>query len=83
MVDGGYNVTRQASIEGMFLFGNEVLFSAPASFFFKVGSRAYYKFYADLPNDIRVGLIIDYKYGDIYEKMLIDLMNFACQSRVS
>lgn len=67
----------------MFLFGNEVLFSAPASFFFKVGSRAYYKFYADLPNDIRVGLIIDYKYGDIYEKMLIDLMNFACQSRVS
>ena len=68
LVDGGYNVTRQSSTEDMFLFGNEVLLSAPASFFFKVGNGANYKSYDDLPNDIRIGLIIDYEYGDIYEK---------------
>jgi len=68
LADGGYNVTRQSSTEDLFLFGNEVLFTAPASFFFKVGAGANYKSYADLPNETRVGLIIGFEYGDIYEE---------------
>lgn len=65
--DGGYNITRQSSTEDLFLFGSEVLLTANAFFYFKAGSGANYKSYNDIPNGSRVGLVIGYDYGDIYQ----------------
>lgn len=68
LVDGGYNVTRQSSTEDVFLFGSEVLLTAAASIYVNVGGGANYKSYDDIPSGARIGLIIGYEYGDIYQQ---------------
>jgi len=68
LTDGGYNVTRQASTEDLFLFGQEVLLTAPASFYVNAGGGANYKSYDDIPTGVHIGLIIGYDYGDIYQE---------------
>ena len=67
---GGYNVTRQASREQQFLFGKEVLLHAQAFFYFPPNSEEAksYKNIADIPDGASVGIIIDYEYGDIFDK---------------
>lgn len=67
LADGGYNITRQLSTKDLFLFGREVLLTAPASFYFNAGAGESYRSYDDIPNDTRIGLIIGYDYGDIYQ----------------
>lgn len=64
---GGFNVTRQASTENLFLFGNEPLLSAPASFFFSKQQGQHFESYDTLPDGVKIGLIIGYEYGDIYQ----------------
>jgi len=67
---GGYNVTRQASTEQQFLFGKQPLLTASASFYFSSDNSLAkgYKSIADIPDGTTIGLIIDYEYGDEFEK---------------
>jgi len=65
--DGGFNVTRQASTEDLFLFGRVPLFSASASFYFSREHGKAFGSYRALPEGTRIGLIIGYEYGDIYQ----------------
>lgn len=70
MVAGGYNVTRQASTEEKFLFGQQVLLTATASFYFTENNNQAleYKNIADIPDGTRMGLMINYEYGDSFEQ---------------
>jgi polar amino acid transport system substrate-binding protein len=67
---GGYNVTRQESTEKNFLFGQQALLQAPASFYFTQENvaAADYKSITDIPTGSRVGVIIDYEYGDLFDQ---------------
>jgi len=67
---GGYNVTRQASTEQKFLFGQQALLSASASFYFSTDNTQAQKYnsIADIPDGSSIGLIIDYEYGDTFEQ---------------
>lgn len=74
ILDGGYNVTRQASTEKRFVFGQHPILTASASFYYASNTSDYTadpaKSYAtakDIPNKARVASIIDYEYGDVYE----------------
>lgn len=67
-VVGGFNITRQQSTESLFIFGEEPLLLARASFYFRPGDEARYQTLRDLPDGTRIGLIIDYEYGDEYER---------------
>jgi polar amino acid transport system substrate-binding protein len=66
-LDAGYNVTRQASTEKNFIFGDEPLFKANAYWYFFNSNKTYASIEA-IPNNTKVGVIIDYEYGDAYEK---------------
>lgn len=70
IIVGGYNVTRQASTEKIFLFGKQAVLQAAASFYFPAHNpdSEHYKTINDIPDGSRIGLIIDYEYGDIYEQ---------------
>lgn len=70
LVVGGYNVTRQTSTEEKFLFGQQALLTAPASFYFPANNRQVFKYksIADIPNGTRVGIIINYEYGNSFEQ---------------
>jgi polar amino acid transport system substrate-binding protein len=65
-VVGGYNVTRQTSSEEQFLFGQQVLLTAAASFYFQENI-------ADIPDGTRMGLIINMlKLGRIDSAIMFD-----------
>lgn len=66
-IDGGYNVTRQASTEDKYLFGEEPLLTVEAYWFFRPDTFTSIKRIEDIPPTFRVGVIRDYEYGDIYE----------------
>lgn len=70
IVVGGYNVTRQASTEQQFLFGQQILLTASASFYFPAKNTQVQKYatIADIPDGTRLGLIIDYEYGDLFDQ---------------
>ena len=70
IIVGGYNVTRQASTEEKFLFGQQILLTAPASFYFHPDNNQALKYrnIADIPDGSRIGLIIDYEYGNNFEQ---------------
>ena len=70
IVVGGYNVTRQASTETKFLFGQQELLSAQASFYFSSKNTQVqeYKTINDIPDGTHLGLIIDYEYGDLFDQ---------------
>jgi polar amino acid transport system substrate-binding protein len=70
IVVGGYNVTRQASTEEKFLFGQQILLTAPSSFYFHSDNNQALKYrdIADIPDGSRIGLIIDYEYGNSFEQ---------------
>jgi len=67
---GGYNVTRQASTDKLYLFGQQALLQAAASFYFSPENKAAQKYQsiADIPAGTSVGIIIDYEYGDLFEQ---------------
>ena len=67
-VDGAFNVTRQASTEREYLFGDEPLLQASASFYFQADSELNFASILDAPNRISVAVIIGYEYGDLYDQ---------------
>lgn len=70
IVVGGYNVTRQGSTQEKFLFGEQALFTANASFYFSANNAQVdqYQSIADIPSGFTVGIIIDYEYGNDFEQ---------------
>jgi len=66
-LDAGFNVTRQASTEEVYIFGEQPILYAQASFFFPVRSPARYHSYTELPLSASIGIINGYEYGDVYE----------------
>lgn len=66
-LDGGYNVTRQASTERRFIFGYYPILTANASFYYAADRPHAYQTARDIPSKARVASIIDYEYGDTYE----------------
>jgi len=67
LLDGGYDVTRQENTEREFIFGREPIFQAKAFWYFPPNTPHKFSNLAAIPNGFRVGGIIDYEYGDIYE----------------
>ncbi len=64
---GGFNVTRQQSTEERFVFGESPILVVHGSFYFSPRNEAAIRDAGDIPNGSRVGLIVDYEYGDQYE----------------
>jgi len=67
-VDGGYNVTRQATTEAVYYFAEQPILVASASFFTLPGDDRKFGSIEDVPDGFSIGLIKDYEYGDQYEK---------------
>ena len=70
LVVGGYNVTRQDSTNQLFLFGQQAILTASASLYFSANNvqAKQYNTISDIPKGTRMGLIIDYEYGDLFEQ---------------
>lgn len=68
VLEGGYNVTRQENTEQDFIFGSEPILQANAHWYFAPGTRLPEGTPTDLPNGYKVGGIIGYEYGDIFER---------------
>jgi polar amino acid transport system substrate-binding protein len=66
-LDGGYNVTRQQNTEQDFVFGAEPILKADAYWYFPNTTTHPFLSLGEIPDGYRVGGIIDYEYGDIYE----------------
>jgi len=67
-LDGGYNVTRQENTEKDFIFGQEPLLRAKAYWYVPANSTLEFKSIDKVPDLLRIGGIIDYEYGDAYER---------------
>lgn len=67
-IDGGYNVTLQQTTANRFVFGKIPLVVAESYWFFMPGKHPDIKTIDKIPRDFRVGVILDYEYGDNYEK---------------
>lgn len=69
IIVGGYNITRQASTEKLFVFGKNPILIAPASIYFSNENKKALEYASikDIPNDSSIGVIIDYEYGDIFD----------------
>ncbi|WP_127717075.1 ABC transporter substrate-binding protein [Halobacteriovorax sp. HLS] len=68
-VDGCYNVTKQASTLKEYIFGEEVLLKAKASFFYRKGETFNYSKIEDLPAGSEIAIIRGYEYGEKFEKL--------------
>lgn len=66
-IDGGYNVTLQATTKDKYVFGQVPLLAVESYWFFIPGTYPKIKSIKDIPDKFRVGVIRDYEYGDIYE----------------
>jgi len=66
-LDAGYNITRQQNTERDFIFGKEPILQAKAYWYFRADSAPPATTTKELPNGYKVGAIIDYEYGDLYE----------------
>ena len=80
-VDGAFNVTRQQSTERDFLFGEEPLLQAAASFYFPPDSNLNFDSILDAPNRMSVAIIIGYEYGDLYDKQRYRFSEVAVTSQ--
>lgn len=67
-VDGAFNVTKQASTEADFAFGERALLKVSASFYYPKASKLSYTNSNSIPRGTSVATIIGYEYGDNYEK---------------
>lgn len=68
-IDGGYNVTLQASTRELFVFGKTPLLTPASYWFFMPGKHPDIHSTRDIPAHFRVGTILDYEYGDEYEQL--------------
>ncbi|MCP4912433.1 MAG: amino acid ABC transporter substrate-binding protein [Oligoflexia bacterium] len=80
-VDGCLNVTRQESTEKEFHFGKEPLLEAKAYFYSAKDKDFQFKSIKDLPVNFRLGLIIDYEYGNDYEKAKMNFFEHRVKSQ--
>jgi polar amino acid transport system substrate-binding protein len=67
-VDGAFNVTKQSSTIDKFAFGEVAILQANASFYYHKESNLHFKTVDDIPKGTSIALIIDYEYGELYEK---------------
>jgi polar amino acid transport system substrate-binding protein len=65
--DGCFNVTKQKSTLKEYHFGETPLLTAKSSIFHLASSKYNFESVSKLPNKIRIGLIQDYEYGDVFE----------------
>ncbi|MDO3384792.1 transporter substrate-binding domain-containing protein [Gilvimarinus sp. SDUM040013] len=81
LLDGCWNVTRQANTEARYHFGEEPLLKADISFYYRAGTALHYTSFAEIPDGTQVGVIIDYEYGDEFEqhKHRFDLVSVSTQ----
>lgn len=68
LADACWNVTRQANTEARYHFGEEPLLQADISFFYRADTPLHYTGFAEIPSGTKIGVIIDYEYGDEFEK---------------
>jgi polar amino acid transport system substrate-binding protein len=66
-IDGGFNISRQATTVERYIFGEVPLLNVEAYWFFLPGTHKGIKSFKDIPDKFRVGVIRDYEYGDEYE----------------
>jgi len=64
IVDGVFNLIKQASTQDQFIFGKQALFSATASFYQNNQSPLDVESKWQLPQNTKVGIIDGYEYGD-------------------
>lgn len=67
-VQACWNVTRQPSTEALFYFGEEPLLQAQASYYYPKGHALDFAGPESIPDNVRIGVIIDYEYGDEYAR---------------
>jgi polar amino acid transport system substrate-binding protein len=68
--DAGWNVTREKSTETIFTFGKEPLFQAVASHYFPPNRAKLYSSAWQIPEGTKVGVILNYEYGDAFSDNL-------------
>ena len=67
-VDGAFNVTKQNSTIDNFVFGEVPILQANASFYYHKESNLNFNTVDEIPAGTSIALIIDYEYGELYEK---------------
>ncbi|GGZ25071.1 hypothetical protein GCM10007105_10860 [Shewanella chilikensis] len=83
-VQGVFNVTRERSTEAGFLFGEEPLFIANASFYYNKNRPLSAQNKWQLPRGSVVGVIKGYEYGDEFAKLSkqLQLVQVASQEQL-
>ena len=67
-VDGAFNVTKQKSTLDKFAFGEVPILQVKASFYYHKESGLNFKTVDEIPAGTSIALILDYEYGELYEK---------------
>jgi len=67
-VDGAFNVTKQQSTIDKFAFGKVPILQVQASFYYHNESDLNFETVDDIPVRTSIALILDYEYGERYEK---------------
>ena len=83
-VDGAFNVTKQASTEQDFVFGEEPLLKVSASFYYHPSSKLDFSTSDEIPRGTSIATIIGYEYGDKYEanRHKFDEVRVASQQQI-
>lgn len=68
-LQAGYNVTRQENTEREYIFGKIPILKAKAYWYFSPQKLKNFSSIQDIPSGFSVGGIINYEYGDEYEKL--------------
>ncbi len=66
-IDGGYNVARQSTTTDKFVFGKEPLLLAKTYWYFLPNKNPQVTSLTEVPDQFKIGTILDYEYGDAYE----------------
>lgn len=80
-VHGCFNVTRQTDTEDKFLFGEQALLVAHASYFYSAKNVKNYSSVDEIPDGASIGLILGYEYGNEYEKQRHRFREFRVSSQ--
>lgn len=67
-IAGGYNVARQSTTADNYVFGKEPLLLAETYWYFIPKKHPQVTSMVDAPNQFKIGTILDYEYGEAYEK---------------
>jgi len=85
-VDGVFNVTREASTEQRFIFGETPLFAAKASFYQRKKRSLIAENKWQIPKGSMIGVIKSYEYGDEFPELVkqrqLNLVTVATQQQL-